>query len=80
METVKDKVERYRLKAEIFLDENIPAFIITINGDWNFCSIQKVNKHSIEVSHFAGKREGQTQRIIFIDIIQFDEYQEATSK
>ena len=76
MEMVKDKVERYREKAQIFLDEDIRAFIITENGDWNYCDIVLVTDKYVYVEHFAGNRNGTKDRIFFIDILKFDEYKE----
>lgn len=76
MEKIKDLIERYRIKAKIFLDENIKAFIITSNSNWNYCDILFVSDNSIYIQHFAGKRIMQKERIFYTDIIKFEEYKE----
>lgn len=72
----KDKAERYKEKAKIFLKENIKTFISDINGDYFFCDIIEVSDNFLVVKGFAGKRNGEIDRLFFIDILRFEEYEE----
>jgi len=71
----KDNVKE---KAQVFLDEDIRVFIITTNGDYNFCDILLVTDKYIFVQHFAGHKEGLKERIFYSDIVEnkFNEYRE----
>ena len=75
-ENIKDKVERIKAKAQIFLDEKIKAFVEDSLGNYYFCNIIKVEDNYIFVKGFAGKRKHETDRIFFIDIYRLEEYQE----
>ena len=73
-------IERYKEKAKIFLEENTPAFIKDIEGTYYFCKIIKIEKNCIVIESFAGKRKGEKDRIYFIDIVTFKEYQDKQEK
>jgi|6_EtaG_2_1085325.scaffolds.fasta_scaffold03328_9 hypothetical protein len=75
-ENLKQKIERFKAKAKIFLAENLKTFIEDINGDYYFCKILKVNDNYFVVKSFAGKRMREMDRIFFVDIIRFEEYEE----
>ena len=75
-EKVKDKVERLRLKAELFLENNIRAFIKTIQNDYYFCDILVVGDLYLYVIDFDGKRKGEKSRLIWTDISEIYEYVE----
>ena len=76
METAKEKIERFKAKAEIFLKNNTKAFIVNINNDYYFCDILIVGEDYLYVQHFAGKKKYEKERILWYDIIKFDEYEE----
>ena len=76
METAKEKVERYKGKAEVFLRNNIKAFIINTAGDYFFCNILLVGEDYLYVQHFTGKKKSEKERIVWFDIIKFEEYEE----
>jgi len=76
METVKDKIERLKGKAEIFLKNNTKAFIVDIYDNYYFCDIILVGEDYLYVQHFTGKKKGEKERIVWFDIIKFEEYQE----
>jgi len=76
METVKDKIERLKGKAEIFLKNNTKAFIVDIDDNYYFCDILLVGEDYLYVKHFTGKKKGEKERIVWFDIIKFEEYQE----
>ena len=76
METVKDKIERLKGKAEIFLKNNTKAFIVDIDDNYYFCDILLVGEDYLYVKHFTGKKKGEKERVVWFDIIKFEEYQE----
>ena len=76
METVKDKIERLKGKAEIFLKNNTKAFIVDTIDNYYFCDILLVGEDYLYVQHFTGKKKGEKERIVWFDIIKFEEYQE----
>ena len=76
MENIKDKVERIKEKADLFLKNQIPIFIENIYGDYFFCEIIKINSDYLIVKNFTGKRKYETDKIYFLDIIKLDEYKE----
>lgn len=76
MEKIKDKIERFKGKAEIFLKNNTKAFIIDIDDNYYFCDIINFDEDYLYVKHFTGKKKYEKERIIWYDIIKFEEYQE----
>ena len=76
METAKDKVERFKGKAEIFLKNNTRAFIVDISDNYYFCDILLVGEDYLYVQHFTGKKKSEKERIVWFDIIKFEEYEE----
>ncbi len=77
---IKDKAQRIKEKAKIFLEKNIKAFIVDINNDFYFCEIKKVDDYSVEVFGFVGRRKFEADRIFFVDILRFEEYEELGGK
>ncbi len=75
-ETVTEKIERFKLRADLFLKENTKSFIVDARDDWHFCYITKINENNIEVAEFTGKLAGQESVINWVDIIKFDEFRE----
>lgn len=75
-ENLREKIERYKAKAKIFLAEDIKTFIEDVNGSYYFCKILKVNDNYFVVKSFVGKRLNELDRIFFVDIIRFEEYEE----
>ena len=76
MEKISEQIERFKLRAELFLKENTKAFIIDARDDWHFCHISEVNENNIKVIEFTGKLKGQENFINWIDIIKFEEFRE----
>lgn len=76
METAKEKIERFKGKAEVFLKNNTKAFIVDINDNYYFCKILLVSSDYLYIQHFTGKKKFEKERIIWYDIIKFDEYEE----
>jgi len=74
--TVTEKIERFKLKAELFLKEDIKAFVKDVYDNYHFCDILLVGEDWLMVKHFKGKREGEKVRILWADILVLDEYRE----
>lgn len=71
---IRDKIERWKIKAEGFLKENIRAFIVDINNTYYFCDIIFVGETSIHVQHFEGHKKLEKERLFWSDIVKFEEY------
>ncbi len=77
MEKVKDKIERWKLLAELFIKKNTKAFIREINGDLHFCVIILNGEDSILVDNFGPEqRAGTREKIYWYNISEFNEYKE----
>lgn len=76
MDKIKDKIERWKGKAEIFLKNNTKAFITDIADNYYFCDINSIDEDYLFVKNFAGKRKGEEDKILWFDIIKFEEYQD----
>lgn len=74
--TVTEKIERFKIKAELFLREDSRVFIKDIYDNYHFCDIISVGDNWLMVQHFKGKREGEKLRILWADILVLDEYKE----
>jgi len=73
---IREKIERWKIKAEDFLKENIKAFIVDINDTYYFCYIMFVGDSCLHVQHFKGKKKAEKEKIYWADVIRFDEYKE----
>jgi len=74
MEMVKDKIERWKLLAELFLNKNIKAYIKEINGDLHFCDILFVGEDSVRIYNYGpAQRAGTKDTLYWINIEDFDE-------
>jgi len=80
MGNVMEKVERYKLKANLFLKQKTQAFIENIQGDYFFCRVIEVKDDYLIVKGFAGKRKFEVDKIFFLDIIRLEEYEEKEVK
>lgn len=77
MDKVKDKIERWKLLANLFVEQNKKAFIREINGDLHFCDLILVGEDSILILNFGpDQRKGKKERIYWFQIEDFDEYRE----
>jgi len=73
-ETVAQKIERFKLRAELFLRKEGPVFIIDSMNNWHSCYILDINEDDIKVKEFSGKLTGQINEINWVDIIKFEEF------
>lgn len=76
METIMESIERFKLRAALFLEENTKAFIIDSTDNWHFCYITKISENRIEVLEFSGKNAGRNNIINWVDIMKFEEFRE----
>lgn len=76
MVKLREEIERWKAKAEFFLNNKINAFIIDTSDNYYFCNIVSLDKDYIYVKHFDGKKIGNNERILWFDIVKFDEYKE----
>ncbi len=74
MDKVKDMAERMKVKAEIFLKNDLKTFIIDVFDNYYFCKIIFVGEDSVHIQHFVGKKKFEKERIYYSDIIKFEEY------
>jgi len=77
MDMVKDKIERWKILANIFLNRNKKIFIKELNEDLHFCEIISVNEDSITIKNFGPEQRADiTEEIYWVQILEFDEYRE----
>lgn len=76
METILEKIDRFKLRAALFLKENTKAFIVDAADNWHFCYIIKIGEDKVEVLEFTGKLGGQNSIINWCDVIKFEEFRE----
>ena len=75
-EGLKDKVDRMKAKAELFIKEDIRAFIVDTDDTYYFCDILLVGENHITIQDFTGKRKGEKNRLLWLDIKDIEEYKE----
>ena len=79
-ETITEKVERFKAKAELFLKNDIKVFITDIYENYFFCDILLVGEDHILVKGFKGKRKLEKDRILWFDVVKLEEYKEEVDK
>ena len=77
---IRDKIERFKIKAEGFLKDDTRAFIVDVNNTYYFCDIIFVGETTILIQNFKGPREGQKERLSWADVVKFEEYKEVRDK
>lgn len=68
--------QRIMDKAEIFLRNNLKAFVKDIYNNYYFCFVKEISDDWVILKNFKGNREGENTRVFWIDIEVFSEYQE----
>ena len=72
-----DKIERFKVKAEIFIKEKTRAFIVDTNNTYHFCYINKiVDEQRILITPFKGINCNIPENMLWVDVIVFDRYKE----
>lgn len=72
-EELRNKIERFKIKAEGFLKDNIKAFIVDINDTYYFCDIILVGENYLVVKDF---RREDKERLFWADVVKFEEYKD----
>ncbi len=75
-EEIRNKIERFKIKAERFLKSNIRVFIVDVNDTYYFCDILLVGEEGIHVQNFDGVLKCETSRIFWEDVSRIEEYKE----
>jgi hypothetical protein len=78
-ETVKQKIERLQIKAELFLKENKKCFIRDVYNNYYFCFIIFSGEDNLRIQNFKGKRlvDGiEKENIYWVDISDIQDYKE----
>lgn len=73
---LREKIERFKIKAEGFLKENIRAFIVDINDTYYFCDILFVGDNYLVIQNFKGVREGEKETLFWADVVKLEYYKE----
>jgi len=77
METVMDKIERWKLLTNLFIKKNTKTFIRELNGDFHFCTIILVDDDYISIKNFGPEqRAGTEEKIYWYNISELDEFKE----
>lgn len=74
---INTKIERWRAKAELFLENNIKCFIKTIDGSFHSADILFVGLNFIYIYDFIKKEKF---RVYWLDITLFEEYKKKEMK
>lgn len=74
---MKEKVLRWQLLADRFVEENTNVFIKELNGDLHFCKIILVGETRVLVENYApSQRAGNRDNLDWLQIIKFEEVRE----
>lgn len=77
MDKVMDKIERWKLLADILIRQNKKAFIKEMNGNIHFCDIVLNDEDWIMIINFGPEqRAGVEEKIYWVQVEEFDEYKE----
>lgn len=77
METIKDKIERHKILAELFLKENIRVYIKDIDNTYYFCDILEVKEDILIIKCFAPiDKINKSYNFYWANIIDLKKYEE----
>ena len=76
METIKDKIERLKTKAQFFKEDKKQIFLKDFNDTYYFCKIILLEENYLTIYNFKGKRAGENDKILWLDIKELEEYKE----
>lgn len=69
-----DEATRNKEKAQIFLKNKTQIFLVDINRSYFFSEIQSIDDDYVYLVDFTGKRKGEENKILWLDIIKLVEY------
>lgn len=73
---LREKLERWKIKAEVFLKNDTRAFLIDTNNTWYWCDIVFVGDDTVTIQPFKGIYAGIKRRLLWADVVKLEEYQE----
>jgi len=73
---IRERLERFKIKAEEFLKDNIQAFIVDVNDTYYFCDIIFVGDTTVLIQNFKGPRINEQEKLFWADVLKFEEYKE----
>jgi hypothetical protein len=74
---MNETLTRLQQRAQLFLDNNLKAFIIDKStNSYHFCHIKSFNDVILTVVDFKGNKAGVPQDILFMDIDDIKLYKE----
>lgn len=68
--------EKIKGKAEVFLKYDKKVFIKCYNGNYYFASILDIGEDFLYIQSFIGKRSGERENLMWLDIEDIQEYRE----
>jgi hypothetical protein len=71
---IREMIERLKVKAELFLHNDIRAFVLDINDTYYFCDIVFVGEVYLVVQDFEGERAGTKTKLYWSDVVKIEEY------
>ena len=76
-DTVTEKIERYRLLAEQFLNEDIRVAIWDINGEYYFADLILVGENLLKFQAFSPRsKSGKEFTLRWVEISKLIKYEE----
>jgi len=77
MENIKEKIERWKLLSEQFLDDDIRVYVKDIYDTYYFADIIFVGENTIEIQCFAPEDKKEKKFVLYwANISKFDKYNE----
>jgi hypothetical protein len=73
---IKEKMERMKVLAELWSNEDKKVFIKDVSDNWYFANILVVGEDTILVNCFSPKDRIGHQRIYWANIVKMEEYRE----
>ena len=70
---IKTKIDRWRNKAEVFLENKIKCFMKTIDGSFHSADVLLVGDNWLVIYDFVKKEKF---RVWWLDVLLFEEYKE----
>jgi len=71
-----EKIERNKIKANLFWKNKKKIFIKDINKNFYFCNIKNIDDEGITIVNFTGNMAGKPQKLYWADILFLDKYHE----
>lgn len=73
---LREKLERFKIKAEQLLEDDKRVFIIDSNDTWYFADLLIVGKNKLTFKPFKGNNSGDNVTKYWADIVKIEEYKE----